>query len=594
MQLFKCLKNLLIKTGLILLVFAFFSISFSSSLKEFDILIKNVTIIDGTGEPRFKGSIAIKGEKIEALGEIEADAETIIDGKGLFASPGFIDPHSHADLNVLEYPLAENLIMQGITTFVGGNCGLSPAPQKELTFSQWLSKVEEKGISVNMAPLVGHNTIRSLVMGEDFKREATREELEEMRSLLEEAMQSGAFGLSAGIDPPWPGFFASFDEMVELCKLAAEYGGFYTPHTRHERSHWWTDNLDEFSYVLYYGPPEDVWVGRYRGIVEAIEISKQARIPLHVAHIPNAYLLPLPHPDYLEEAAARATMELINKALEEGVKVSCDVVLPPLPQFTQVIVQEFLNSEFNYPEWLAKLKKEELVERLKSREFREKIKELYDKCKIKFSMIHTKVDPYWFECFKVVGHKNHAYMGKTIGEIANEKKLDPLETVFEIVVEDPDAIWLHALDRRYNEVAVATIIQHPLCEPCTDITSAPAKLPQGHRWLVGAAHWGTYPYYIQTYVREKKLLTLEEAVKKATLLPAQRLGIERGVLKPGYFADLVIFDLGRISMKGDYIEPDRTPEGIELVIVNGKIVYREKTHTGAKPGKILRHKRNSS
>ena len=559
--------------------------------EHYDVLIKNAKIVDGSGKAAFMGSIAIKGEKIAAVGKVDGNADVVIDGTGLVACPGFIDPHSHADVSIMQFPLAENLVMQGITTFVGGNCGMSPAPLPKLTFADWLAKVEKKGISVNMAPLVGLSTMRTTVMGRDWKRESTDEELNQLKHLLEESMKAGAFGFSGGIDPPWPGYFASMEEKVELAKVAKKYGGYYTPHTRHERSHWVTDNLDDFSYPLYYGPPEDIWVGRYRGLLEAIEVCRQSGLPLHIAHIPNAYLLPLPHPDYLEEAAARATLEIVDDAREEGLAVTCDVVLPTLAQFTQLIANEFLNPQFHYPEWLSKLKKTELIEKLKSTEFRAQIRELYDSCRMKFSMIHTKADPYWSDCFKVFKHVNNQYLGKTIGEIAKQNEKDPLEVVFDLVVEDPDAVWLHYLDRRYNEVAVATLIQHPVCEPCTDIGAAPAKLPQGNRWLVGPASWGVYPYYIDTYVKEKGIFSLEEAVKKATSVPAKRLGLKRGILEPGYYADIVLFDFEKIAMRGDFHEPDRAPEGIEYVLVNGKITYKDKTHTGERAGNILRKTR---
>jgi len=574
--------------ALCLLMTLFQFVSGDPSSTHFDVIIKNAQIVDGTGKASFKGNIAIKGDKIVAVGKVDGEANVVIDGTGLVACPGFVDPHSHADVSIMQFPLAENLVMQGITTFVGGNCGTSPAPLPKLSFGEWLTKVENKGLSVNMVPLVGHSVMRTTVMGRDWKREATTEELVKLKSLLEEAMKAGAFGFSGGIDPPWAGFFASMEEKVELAKVAKNFGGYYSPHTRHERSHWVTDNLDDFSYPLYYGPPEDIWVGRYRGLLEAIEVSRQSGLPVHIAHIPNAYLLPLPHPDYLEEAAARATLEIVDNARKEGLAVTCDVVLPPLTQFTQLIANEFLNPQFHYPDWLTKLKKEELIEMLKTKEFRTKVRDLYDSCRIKFSMIHTKADPYWSDCFKIFKHTNAEFVGQTVSQIAKHKKTDPLETVFELVVEDPDAVWLHYLDRRYNEVAVATLIQHPVCEPCTDIVAGPAKLPQGNRWLVGPAFWGIYPYYIDTYVKKKGIFTLEEAVKKATSVPAQRLGLNRGILMPDFYADIVLIDLEQIKMKGDFHEPDRAPGGIEWVLVNGRVTFKDKTHTGEKAGRVLR------
>lgn len=193
-----------------------------SETEHYDVLIKNTKIIDGTGKPAYKGSIAIKGEKIVAVGKVKGDAATVLDGTGLITCPGFIDPHSHADTTIMNYPLAENLIMQGITTFVGGNCAMSLAPTKDMTFGDWLFKVEKEGISLNYIPLVGHNPIRTMVMGEDYRRKATQAEVKEMKKYVEEAMKSGAFGFSTFGDPA-PSHFADLDEIVELAKVVTKY-----------------------------------------------------------------------------------------------------------------------------------------------------------------------------------------------------------------------------------------------------------------------------------------------------------------------------------------------------------------------------------
>ncbi|MCJ7564792.1 MAG: amidohydrolase family protein [Candidatus Aminicenantes bacterium] len=259
----------------------------SRPLDRFDVLIKNTTVVDGTGAPAFKGDIAIKGERIYALGKVSGDAGIVIDGTGLISCPGFIDPHSHGDNGLLKFPAAENLIMQGITTFVGGNCGQSQAPQKGLSFDQYLAMVEKTGISVNFAPLVGHNQIRSLVMGNDFKRKATPEEISRMKEFVEEAMKSGALGLSAGLDY-YPGEYAGEEELVPLTKIAGEHGGLFVLHQRHRNSDW-PGTPEEWKYGVYHGPIEDVWIGRYRGVWEALEISKKAHVPLHIAHICNIY-----------------------------------------------------------------------------------------------------------------------------------------------------------------------------------------------------------------------------------------------------------------------------------------------------------------
>jgi len=589
-------ENILKRVGavcLAVLILQFVNCSAPSPSEHYNVIIQNTTIVDGTGKAAFKGSVAVNGEKIAAVGEVKGEADLVIDGTDLVTCPGFIDPHNHSDFTIMQFPTAENFIQQGLTTVVAGNCGDSQAPTKNLSFAGWLSSVEELGISINLAMMVGHGTVRSMVMGEDFKRDATKEEIEQMKVLVDDAMKAGAFGISGGIDPPWVGYFASKEEMVELAKVVGKYGGFYSPHTRHERNHWPTQDKDKYSYVLSYGPADEILVGRYQGLVEAIEICRQGGIPLHIAHIPNAYLLPLPHPDYLEAAAARATMELVDKANAEGVTVTCDVILPTRSQSVSTILKEFQTERFNYPEWLSRLTKEELVKNLKKPEFRVNIRKLYDDCLIKFGMIHTKADPYWGDCFMVVKCTNAAYEGKLISEIAKMKNIDDLETVFDIIVEDPEAKWVAYHDRRYNQAAVSEFLKHPLCEPCTDDFVLPAKISQlgietDASSAVTATSFGMYPYYIKTYVKENGILTLEEAIKKATSLPAKRLGLDRGILRQGTYADIVVFDYETIDMKVDFLEPDQQPEGIEYVLVNGKVAYKEKKHTGEKAGKVLR------
>ena len=242
-----------------------------------DLVIRNATIVDGTGKPGFNGDVTVAGERIAGVGKAVGRAARTVDGTGLVACPGFVDMHSHADFTVLVRPLAENLVLQGITTFLGGNCGVCPAPVGEpdsqvrqwgapkvpfswRTFGEWLDTVEREGIGINYAPLAGHNTIRAAVMGEDHKRYATPAEIEAMRAHVDEAMRAGAFGLSTFFDPS-PGEYASPDEVVELLRVAKRYGGLYVPHTRHTQSQWPTSDPQEASYGVYHGPPEDVWVG---------------------------------------------------------------------------------------------------------------------------------------------------------------------------------------------------------------------------------------------------------------------------------------------------------------------------------------------
>jgi len=233
--------------------------------------------------------------------------------------------------------------------------------------------------------------------------------------------------------------------------------------------------------------------------------------------------------------------------------------------------------------------KDEFIERLKTEEFRERLRQVHTSARLKLGMVHTLVDPYWFNCFRIVSSKNTDYEGKILGDIAKARDADSLETVFDILVEDPDTTWVQFLDRRGTDIMNATFLKHPAAMPSTDTEALPAKPKEGG--MPPPVAYGLYPHYFGHYVREMSIVGLEEAVKKATSFPAQRFGIEeRGILKPGAFADIVLFDFKTIKGKTNFRNPTLPPDGIHLVMVNGQIVYNDKTHTGAKPGKVLRRK----
>lgn len=577
---------------------------------QHDVIIKGVTIVDGTGKEAFKGDIAIKGERIVKVGKVSGKAGMVIDGSGLIASPGFIDPHNHADASILKYPLAENLVMQGITTFVGGNCGLSLAPRSPKfyiwqgfglkeedvgfsmdwhTFGEYLAKLDQINTSLNFIPLVGHGAVRYHVMGNDFRRKANTKEIKEMRALVEEAMTGGAFGLSTGLDY-LPGNFADTSEVVALAEIASKHGGIYATHTRFNNSDWPTNNPEEVSYGRYLGSPENVWVGLYHGVVEAIEVGKKAKIPVHISHVANVFRIPQPHPEYLEEAATKATLWVFDKAKDDGVDLTFDVIASADSIANESkLIDAFYSRRVKGLQWVQGIAKDEFIERLKTEEFRERLRRVHRAGRLKLGMVHTLVDPYWFNCFRIVSSKNTSYEGKILGDIAAAKDVDPIEAIFDILVEDPETTWVQFLDRRGSDIINATFLKHSAAMPSTDTQALPAKPEEGG--MPPPVAYGLYPHYFGHYIREMSLVSLEEAVKKATSLPAQRFGIEdRGILKPGSFADIVIFDFKTIKGKANFQNPTLPPEGIHLVMVNGQIVYKDRTHTGAKPGKVLRRK----
>ncbi len=590
---------------------------------EFEWVINNGTVTDGTGNPRFRADIGIDGGKIAAISPKEhLDGKHQLDATGLMVAPGFVDIHSHADLSLLQSPLAKNFIMQGVTTFLGGNCGMSMAPLggndrypgvtlpgnlrgpveniNWHTFGEWLSRVERDGMSMNYIPLVGHSAVRVAVMGEGFKRKATPAEIEAMKRHVEEAMQSGAFGISSSFDPG-PGEYATYEEIVALAKVAKKYGGLYTPHTRYHQESWIADAPEIYGYGLMHGYKGEVITGRYHGLLEALEIAQSAHIRLLIAHLTPSYILPQPQPEFLQEAAAQATLlEIIDNPRERGVDVFFNVIAyTPSIGMPVKILDSFFHPGLSRPEWMLDLSKDAFVGKLKSEEFREKVRDWFFSGRFKFFMVHPAINPYWMDSFMVIRCRNKEYEGKIIGEIARKKSPGriietvyraSIETVFDIISDDPEATWGFNFDLRENPGALRQFLRHPNGIPCTDSFCMPDPSDEVSVATHPPIAYGLFPYYLKEFVKEKKILTLEEAIMKATSLPARTvLGLEdRGVLRPGAWADIVVFDFEKIGMGGDFRTPARPPTGIEYVLVNGEVTYAKMCHTGVKAGKVIR------
>ncbi|MCS7386793.1 MAG: D-aminoacylase [archaeon GB-1867-005] len=589
-------------------------------MDEFDILIENAMIVDGTGMQRFAGYIGVKDEKLAYLSVEKpgVDAKHVIDAKGLIACPGFVDIHGHADETIILYPKAENYVLQGVTTVVGGNCGFSPAPVGDYwlmsfweldwwhelkpfkyypplmhpvekvneklkekfgftidwrTFGEYLDKVESKGMSINLVPIVGHNAIRAAVMGEDFKRKAKPEEIEKMKEHVREAMEAGAHGLSSGLDYA-PGFYADTQELIELVKVVKEYNGIYATHWR--RTGIRTETRREVN------PPEKI-----KGIIEAIEIGRKTGVPVQVSHILTGYVIYPPPPPELLEAAAKATLKVIEDARKDGVDIAFDLI----PNTT--------GGVFSVPRLIALLtpwlreagSEEKLIENLKAEDYRREVKEaIYAG---KWYSVNPIINPYWMNGIVIRKCKNEEYVGKTLGEIAKIKNADPVDTLIDLIIEDPGTLIEPKI---VDEREVVTYVKHPLAMIGIDTFALDfkweAKVPP--YYLPHPNTYGAYPRCIRRFVKELKVLTLEEAIKKATYMPAQRMKLkDRGAIKVGYYADILLFDYNSISEGGDYLTPRKPPKGIKYVIINGKIVVENGKHTGAKPGKLLRKKGKS-
>jgi len=590
---------------------------------SYDILIRDASIVDGTGRPRFRGNIAVKGERITAVGRTKRRAAKTIQGSGLVASPGFVDPHSHADLTFLGCPLAENLIGQGITTVVGGNCGISLAPLRDKkqfdeiarvwrldvelrwrSFEEWLSTVEDERIAVNYVPLVGHNTVRTAVMGNDFTGRADSRQIADMEELVRAAMEDGAFGFSVGLDAAMTGHFAGRDELVQLVRKAGNYGGIFAPHTRHHQNQWPADRDDEVGYGLYHGPKGEIITGRYHGLLEALEIVREAGgVRLHIAHLTPAYLVPQPHPEFLDETIALATLfDIIDTPREEGMDVSFNVIAWSQSIGSELpLIKSFFSSHLVLPEWLREIDPDDFIRGLDDPSFRKRVRDVILSGKFKFGMLNPNTDPYWMDCYRIVKCRNRTYVGRTVGEIARERSPGDIqkavyeasfETVFDMVHEDPDTTWALIKDKREFGV-LPTFLCHGWGMPCTDV---PAFRAGGsdhdafYGYGVSPTAFGLFPHYLRRFVREEKVLSLEEGIRKITSLPIREVfGVhDRGLIAEGMYADIVLFDYKALLEHSDFKQPTLPPEGIECVMVNGRVVCEKGSMTGERPGKVLR------
>jgi len=584
-----------------------------SMSEEFDIHIKNATIVDGTGSPAYKGALAVKGERIAAIGNVEGDAKMVIDAKGLTVTPGFIDVHNHGDLSILYYPKADGFLRQGITSFVGGQCGDSPGPFGEyiglpwilsdvytdvadrMYYKNWLQprdlinprhkelygweidwdtmggffkKVEETGLSPNYVPLVGHGDIRSLVIGPEFQREATKKEIKEMKSHVEAAMEEGCRGISVGRDYD-PGIYAGMEELVECAKTAAKYDGVYASHslrTGHRKAR-------------KVGVPGPMPIN---GVLEAIDVCRQAKMSVQISHMGTMYTVSPGNNRNMTQAAIDNTLKLIDDANEEGLNVSFDTI--PNHLAGGLGGSPYIISSLR--PWLKiSGSPEQFVKNLKMPDFREEIKATINSGK--WYSLNPNIRPTWANGATIVECKDKRFLNKNIAQVAKDLDIEPLDAFFEIIMADPETKGMRSGG---DDWAKLEYFKHPkmmigIDAYAVDETKESRHYPPSYP---SENSYGGFARYLRRAVRETNTLTIEEAIRKVTSSPAKKFKItDRGVLKQGAYADIVAVNMNKVTDKGNALQPRLYPEGIEYVIVNGEIVVKNSTHTGALPGKIL-------
>ncbi len=542
---------------------------------SYDILIINGKVVDGTGNPWFKADIAIQKGKIVGLGRLnKREAKKVLDAEGCYVSPGFIDIHSHSDLTLLIIPGADSRIRQGITTEVIGNCGVSLAPISEKYYGllkkyygelgrgiswdwhslgEYLNTLEKQGIALNVGQLIGHGTLRMSIMGHE-KRLATEKELDEMKNLVAESMEAGAFGMSTGLVYP-PGCYSNTEELVELCKVVAQYGGIYTSHIRGER-----ENIVE-------------------ALKEAIKIGEKAGIPVQVSH--NC-------PRYGAWHRLNETLPLYDAARTKGIEVTLD-------NDAHTDVGTYLWKTL--PQWVYEKEIEEVIAIIKDPENRERVKgEIVEDKLPGFGPVGLLKHNRWDRIVIYQCKKNISFVGKTIKEIAEERKESPWDCFFNLILEEKGDI--QAIFEQKSLDDIRTLLRYPLMMISSDGYSLSKEGILAKDALYSPSSFGEYPYILQRFVREEKFLTLWEAIRKMTSFPAQKLGLwNRGIIRRGMWADLVIFNLEKIKDKSTNLYPHSYPfknyphdypEGIEYVLVNGEIALENGKQTGILPGKILR------
>lgn len=501
---------------------------------QYDVLIRNARVIDGTGNPWFHSSVAVKDGRIAAIGRLEgASAARVIDAAGRVLAPGFIDVHTHVEGAIEKVPRADNFLLDGVTTIVTGNCGGSASD-----VARWFSRLEELGIGVNVATLIGHNTVRRQVMGTE-NRHAAPEELARMKELVHAAMAQGAVGLSTGLIYI-PGAYAPTEEVVELAKSAAVYGGVYASHMR-----------DEGAQIL-------------EAIHEAARVGEQAAMPVQISH----FKIDTPRIWGFSEKS----LALVEDYRRRGV----DVVVDQYPYD-----HSSTNLGITLPAWALAGGTDALRERLSIPETRSRIaaemrKRLEDLGHPDYSYAIVA----WFE-------KDHSWEGKNLVEITRLRGLEPsldnqIETIFHILLNGGAQMIYHSM----SDIDIERILRYPN----TAIASDGGVRVFGE----GMPHprsYGTNARVLAEYVRKRGVLTLEDAVRRMTSLPARTFRFrDRGLVREGFAADLLVFDPERVQDKATYTQPHQYSQGFDFVLVNGVVMVDNGVLADARGGRILRHR----
>jgi N-acyl-D-amino-acid deacylase len=530
---------------------------------QYDLLIRNGRIVDGSGSPGYLADVAVKNDRIVKIGQLsQATATRIIDARGLVVAPGFIDMLGQSETYLLIDPRAMSKVMMGVTTEITGE-GESIAPindrqikeQEDFlkrfsltidwrTLDQYFKRLEKQGSGVNLGTFVGATQVREYVVGYD-DRAPTAPELEQMKQLVAEAMRDGALGLSTSLQYV-PARFAKTDELIELAKVARQYGGIYATHQRSE-----ANTIDA-------------------SLDEVFEIAQKAQIPAEIWHLKTAYKKNWGRMSHV--------LERIQQARDRGLDVTADIY-PYIAGSTALTAC--------LPPWALEGGTDKMLARLRDAQTRQRLKKEISQDQTEWENIYLgSGGPSGVLIGSVVNRELEHLQGKRISELDSDPKKDPLDAVFDFILADHGQTG--AIYFMMSEADMRSAMKSPYVSFCTDsgarATDGPLAGSKSH-----PRGWGSYPRILGRYVRDEKLLTLEAAIHKMTGAPAARVGLrDRGLIKEGMFADITIFDPATVLDRATFEAPNQYPVGIEYVLVNGKLSVDKGGHTTILAGRVLR------
>lgn len=526
----------------------------------YDLVIRHGTVLDGTGAPGVVADVGVSGGRITALGpHLQGEAARHIDASGRIVAPGFIDVHTHSDFTLLSAPGADSKVRQGITTEVVGNCGFSPAPVRPQTLEllkqytgflnphlpwnwqrlgEFYRRLSERGCAINVAPLVGHGAVRIAVMGFD-NRPPSAAELVQMQRLVGEAMEDGAFGISSGLIYT-PGCFGDTAELVALSKVVRAGGGLYATHMRDEGA-----ELES-------------------SIAEALRIGEEAGVPVQISHLKAT--------GRENWGKMERALQMIDAARARGLAVTADIYPYTASSTTMTSL---------FPAWTLEGGMGRFLERLNDAAVRRRIIDEAQRGRNGWSRGNSTVG--WDDILVASCRNQKVFEGKTVAQMAAAMGKEPAHAMMDFLLAEAGTAAIIMFMMSEDNVALG------IAHPQVMIGSDSLALATGQGGKPHPRTYGTFPRVLGKYVRQEKLITLEDGVRKMTSMAAAKLGLsDRGVLAVGKAADITIFDAATVGDRATFEEPHQFPDGIDYVIVNGQIVVEHGVQHPVLPGQILR------